>query len=438
MEYFRKAAALAHHPSDENLRAFLAGPRSLDPLLRRRVVRHLLEECRPCRERLNALDPSGVWRPEPRPAPEDMSRGGEIDYDDVLARAEQTFSLFFAAGRPVQEPPGELLAELAPVAALDGMEETGRRSARRAIPILVKWLSARSHAARYEEPKEMLHWGLMARLAADSCSLEAAGGKRRLADLRARAWGQFGTALRVCGRFREAVEVLASTREYLEAGTGDLALHARFCQQMASLYINQKSLGSAKDLIEEAAEIYEEIGDTQRLASTLVQKAVTLQYQGEPEAVIRLLDRALALLDPIAHPDLVLVARLNRALACVTIDRSDRVLSAFRATRNADRGHRRPALMLRIRWQEAQLLSEIGHLEAAEVMLCSARRGFLEKDLVPEVVAASRDLAGLYRKMGKRSKLEQIVLETQALFFGVPAEAEVLTSLRELERMAAA
>ena len=130
------------------------------------------------------------------------------------------------------------------------------------------------------------------------------------------------------------------------------------------------------------------------------------------------------------------MARLNRTLAYVAIDRSDRVLSSFRATRNADCRHSRPTLRLRAAWQEAQLLSEIGYLEAAEEMLRFARRGFLERNLAPEVVAASRDLVGIYRKLGKWSELEQTVLETQALFFGLPAEAEVLTSLAELERMA--
>jgi len=422
------------HPSAENLRAFLAGHVSLDPLLERRVVRHLLGGCLPCRERLVSMDPSGVWRQEPGPRLA-TSSSIEIDYDVVLARAEQTFSLFFVAGCPVEEPPGELLAELAPAAVSGEPDRLTGRDLRRAISTLVKWLIARSHAARFDDPKEMLHWGLMAHLAADSCSVEAAGGKRRLADLQGRAWGQFGTALRVCGRFREAAEMLASAGDYLAAGTGDLTLRAHYCQQMASLRINQKAFGMAADLTLEAEEICEAIGERQGLADALVQKAITLQYRGEPEAVLPILDRAIALLDPVDDPDLLLVARLNRTLAYVAIDRSDRVLFSFRATRNADCRHSRPTLRLRAAWQEAQILSEIGYLWKQEEMLRAARRGFLERNLAPEVVAASRDLVGIYRKLGKWSEIEQIVLETQALFFGLSAEAEVLTSLAELERM---
>ncbi len=430
---------MAPHPSDENLRVFLEGPRSLDPLLHRRVVRHLLEGCRSCRERLAALDPAGDWW-RVRPVEGEEPERREIDYDDVLARAEQTFSLFMTAGRPVEEPPGVLLAELVPTLEEPSGEpdRPAGRDFRRAIPTLVKWLIARSHAARFDDPRKMLHWGLMAHLAANSCSAAATGGPRWLADLRARAWGQFGTALRVCGRFREAGEVLASAGEYLAVGTGDLTLRAHYCEQMTSLRINQKAFGSAADLTLEAEEICEAIGERQSLVAALMQRAITFHYREDPEAVLPILDRAIALLGPDDDPDLLLVARLNRAHAYVSIDRSARALAEFRAARNTDRGYGRPALRLRTHWQEAQLLGELGHLEAAAEMLCAVRRGFLERNLAPEMVAASRDLASLYRRMGRRAELEETVLETQALFFGIPAEAEVLASLRELERMAVA
>jgi len=417
---------LAHRSSDEELRAFLAGPGRRDPRLRRRVVRRVLAGG-PERER-----PGAHLSPLPR-----LPATGEVDYDDVLARAEQTFSFFFADGRPVEEPPGILLAELVPGAAQPGLGGLARRDRRWAIPMLAKWLILRSHAARYKEPKEMLHWGLMARLAADSCSAQAAGGAPRLADLRARAWGQFGTALRVCGRFREAGEVLKAAQEYLEKGTGDPVLRARFYEQVASLHTHQRAFESARELLEEAQAIYEEIGERHHLASSLLQKAITFQYGGEPELAIRIIDRAVALLDPIADPDLFLVAGGNRAVAYTSIDRPDWAVSSLRELRRAGRGILCSALMLRVSWAEATALSGLGHLEAAEATLRSARRGFIERELAPEVVAASWDLAGLYRKMGRRRELEDTVIETQALYFGLPVETEVRQRLEELGRMAA-
>ncbi len=48
----------------------------------------------------------------------------------------------------------------------------------------------------------------------------------RLADLQTRAWGQYGNALRVCGRPREAAEAFASAQKRRAQGTGDPALRA--------------------------------------------------------------------------------------------------------------------------------------------------------------------------------------------------------------------
>jgi tetratricopeptide (TPR) repeat protein len=420
------------HPSDGELRAFLAGGTARDSRCDQRVVRHLLSRCPSCRARLATLDPEGYWG-RARPAPR-----RPVDYDEVLARAEQTLSLFFIAGRPLEEPPRTLLAELAPAEIRGEQSLQPGIAGSRAIPTLAKWLVAKSHAARFADPKEMLHWGLMAHLAADSCSAEAAGGERRLADLRTRAWGQFGSALRVCGRFREAMEILTTTREYLEAGTGDPTLRARFCEQMATLRICQNDLGSAVDLNDEAEQIYETLVDRQGLASTHVQRAIILLDQAEPEAALRRLDRAIDLLSSTEDPALLLIAQLNRSMAQIPIERPDRVLASFRATFSTDRVFVHPILMLLTCWHEGELLSEVGYFEAAEAKLRAARRGFIARNLTLEVVTATRDLARLYQKTGMRRQLEETLLDTQALYFSIPVEPEVRHLLDELGQMSAA
>ncbi|HTQ81376.1 MAG TPA: hypothetical protein VMM92_15365 [Thermoanaerobaculia bacterium] len=91
--------------------------------------------------------------------------------------------------------------------------------------------------------------------------------------------------------------------------------------------------------------------------------------------------------------------------------------------------------MLRVFWQEGQVLSELGDLDAAESALLAARRGFLQKKLAPEWVAASRDLANLYRRLGRWRDVEQTVLAAQAFFLSAPAEPEVQRSLDELAQL---
>jgi hypothetical protein len=78
----------------------------------------------------------------------------------------------------------------------------------RRLPFLVKWAVSQSHAIRYEDPEQMLLWADLARLFDEDCTPEAAGSRMRCSDLRARAWGQLGNALRVRSLRPEAKSAL--------------------------------------------------------------------------------------------------------------------------------------------------------------------------------------------------------------------------------------
>jgi tetratricopeptide (TPR) repeat protein len=212
--------------------------------------------------------------------------------------------------------------------------------------------------------------------------------------------------LRVCGRFVEAGDLLAAAEASIASGTGDLALRARLFSLFGSLEVARGSSRSAIEILGESARIYEQIGEEEDLASSLIQQATAVQYSGEPERSLRLLDRALSLIDPAESPDLLLIARLNRARFSIDVEPSERALSSFLAVRKSHPGFGGSALLLRAAWQEGQMLAEVGSLESAEAALLAARRGYIVKGLAPEVLWVSRDLAAVYRRQGDWPRLE--------------------------------
>src|SRR5919206_3476936 len=207
------------HPKLEDLEGLLCGTsRSASPASKSLVVRHLLSDCPICRERLITLH-----RDSPRLAQLLRSEGEEpagtaamrspdaYDYGNAFsAAARAVFALLAPEDQGAGSPP-DVLAELD---ALPADERVRRVSTGGpfANPALIDVLINRSHEARYRDADEMLHFATLARLAADRCSPADEGNGLRLADLQARAWGQYGNALRVSGKPREAEEAFATAQ----------------------------------------------------------------------------------------------------------------------------------------------------------------------------------------------------------------------------------
>jgi tetratricopeptide (TPR) repeat protein len=417
------------HLTSDEIESLLGG--SADPALRNRALSHLLPHSRcSCLVRFKAMNRGGWHGQQVLSAIQELAPPPvtKHDYDAVFDRVEASFALFLSDGQPVQEPPGVVLAELAPLPSGEKGADAVSPGSRMAIPFLTKWLIARSHAVRHEAPGEMLHWALMARLAADSCSVEVAGSPGRLADLQARAWGQLGNALRVCGRYVEAGDLLETAEASISSGTGDLALRAQLFSLFGSLHTARGDFHDAIEILRESARIYEKIGEEECLASSLVQQATAVHYSGEPERSLHLLDRALSLIQPARSPDLLLAARLNRARFSIAIDPPDCALSSFLAVRKLRPGLRCSTLLLRATWQEGQMFGEVGYLESAEAALLQARGGYIEKGLAPEVLAVSCDLISLYRRRGDWPRLEQTILSTREVLSKGRVEPEMLSS----------
>jgi tetratricopeptide (TPR) repeat protein len=382
------------------------------------LVRHLLARCAPCRENLATVS----------------KRTRSFDYGNAFAVAERSLSAYFSQGQPSAVSPETLFSTLSALPAEEQAERVASEP-RYAHPSFVRHLIDASHAVRYQDPAGMLHLADLARVAAEACTAEAAGSAARLADLRAQAWRQYGNALRVLGRLREAEEALDSAQRLLAMGTHDPLLRARLCTQMFSLRYFQRRFDEAIELAEEAGQIYRELDVVDALASTLVQKAIAALYSGEAEDAVRTLNQAIPLIDPEGDPHLLLAACHNLVRCYIDLGRPEQALSIYFETRDLYKKFNDPLIRLRVAWQEGQLLRDLGHLKAAESLLLQARQGFVERDLLYDAAQISLDLAAVYVKIQAEAELKQTVSETIPIFRALGVDREVLALLLQLEQL---
>ncbi len=432
---------LRDHPSPSDFEGFLRNASEPGHTTRNaRVLRHLLASCRVCRGRLEALGWSAsrldrlIYLPGKADGRETRERGG-YNYDQAFARTERIIEDFLAEPRPSPVRVEQLLEELklVPREQQISLLESDDRFA---VPQLVDLFIERSHSTRYDDPEAMRHWALLAQSAASRSAAEALGSETRLADLRARAWGQYGNALRVNGLLREAESAMATSRRYLAAGTGDPLLKAKILEQSASLSMFQRRFEEAVTGLTEAAELHRMLGDSHALARALVQKSLVLLYSHESDQAIVLLNQAIPMIDHESDPHLLLVACHNLMMCFIDLGQPERALSIYQESQDLYREFSDSLIRLRAGWQEGQLLQHLGHLKAAEEALLRARQGFQERGLMYEVAVVCLDLAAVYVKLKSLEDLKETVTVALPIFRGLGVDRDALAALLQLQQVA--
>jgi tetratricopeptide (TPR) repeat protein len=434
---------LQNHPTIEDLEGFLRNASRPGHAARNaKILRHLLGDCQVCHDRLSLMGWPGsrlerlVYLPgSAEELKSRQTRKTGYNYDRAFTLAEQVIEGFLVMAPLPRISPEALLAELdrIPVGRqLQLVEEDERFAA----PQLVQPLVQRSHEARYADPESMLHWASLARSIASRSAAEAAGSAARLSDLRGRAWGHYGNALRVNGRLREAETAMVTARAYLEAGTGDPAVKARLFEQVASLHTFQRRFEAAIAALAGAAEIYRQLGETHAFARTLVTQAIACLLDGSAEGAVGLLNQAIPLIDHEGDPHLLLAACHNLVRCYIDLDQPERALSIYSESRDLYKEFGDSLILLRAGWQEGQLLRDLGHLRAAETALLRARQGFLDRNLMYEVAVVCLDLAALYVKLKDVEDLRETVTATVPIFRALGVDREALASLLQLQQVA--
>ncbi|PYQ57040.1 MAG: hypothetical protein DMF53_23755, partial [Acidobacteria bacterium] len=285
------------HLEEIEVERFLGG--DLSPEEQRKVVRHLLKDCRPCRARLASLSEVLFQAEDLR---EDARGVQSFSYDTALARAASKARRYQARYRKERE----LLEQALNTAPPDVKE--GEEIHWRAFEALKGWsrvevLLRLSFEERYRDPQRMLLLALAARLAAEGLN-SAELGPGLVADFQVRAWAELGNAYRVNEQFDWAETALDHALGLLEDGTGDILLLARLADLEASLRTDQRRLDDAIDLLEVVYDLYYRAGDLHLAGRALMSKGVATHYSGQPREAVYLLQEGLKLIDSTRDPQL--------------------------------------------------------------------------------------------------------------------------------------
>jgi tetratricopeptide (TPR) repeat protein len=424
------------HPTPEALEGFVLG--QLSPLEMRDVARHLLTGCPECQEVT-----TGLWEQDEEI--EDIytlalaevgeARGNETGeaeledgYDPVLDRV---FERVVAAESVVVEQrvsADRLFEELLQVPTERRrllLVNCGRFRNR----ILCERLIEESYEARFDDSRLSVDLAGLATALVDCLRVEDCGGREAFDSLQARAWAYLGNAFRINFDFASAEQALGKAERLLEEGSVAFLDRARVLTLVASLYTDRRSFAEAGHRLDRAVILYKKLGQWNLLGRTLLQKAVVCGLAGDSEGEMRLLRRALDLIDPQDDPRVFLAARHNLITA---LNESGRSREAF-----ALLFHTRPLYLkagdrmnlLKLRWLEGAVALGLQRIEQAEAAFREVRQAFIELGLSYDVALVSLDLAGTYTLQGRAVDVRDLAEETLTIFQAHNIHREALAAL---------
>ncbi len=395
---------MKHHMTDGDLVRWDSA--SLDHAALCRLIRHFLAVCPECRSRYGDELICRFERLPDDSIPEPLV---PVDYDAAIDAALEGALYWFGRQGAGAPSPGE----------------PADRSAERCGVSRIEDLLARSFAARYRDPKEMLLLANLAQIAAANLDPMELG-PERTADLQARTWGELANAHRVNDDFRSALEALNRAATLREIGSGDRLIRARLTELYASYLNSTRYFDEACEILGAVEKLYREAGDFHLAGRALVVRGIYERHRGEPHAACRLFELGLRDLNVDRDPELILTARqsyIATLVDCGEYRRARRELFTS-GLRQALAGQ--PLHLLKIAWTEGEILKGLGERERAEAAFLEARKGFLERGQRFRAGLVGLDLVALYLeevRHGEAALLAQEIFQSLRAL-GVAREAE--------------
>ena len=255
------------------------------------------------------------------------------------------------------------------------------------------------------------------------------------ADVRCKALAYLGNSLRLTGKLREAEDNLMAALNGLDRGMGNLGLRARVLELLAELHRAQRRLPQALAEAREAKELYQQLGDSRKVAMTVLVHSSILAERGATALAIQQLEALLSSVPRSVMGDTIFwAARQN---LCHALVEGDRLWEARRELKDVKRWARRagtPLIAARILWVEALLTAHEGDSTGATLRLKHVRDVFLSNGLPYDAALACLDLAALYLRQGRFEAAQELAAVLAPVFRATGIHREALVSLRLVTR----
>ena len=249
----------------------------------------------------------------------------------------------------------------------------------------------------HSSPVEAVRWASAAVTVAERAepSLNQAYARTVWADVKARAWAYLANGYRIGGDLHAADGALATSRRFLEKGTGTLEVRAEVRSLEGSLRRGQRRFDDSWSAAFEAERIYQTIGIEEAAASAVLVGSSALAEAGKIERAIRKLQRSLSRLPKHALGGRTHFGLLqNLAWRLTEADRPEQAARLLPEVRQLSAQLvAEPLTHARIQWLEARIHGLLGQPRLAEAAFRDLKRVFLDARSPYDAALASLDLA---------------------------------------------
>lgn len=292
-------------------------------------------------------------------------------------------------------------------------------------------LLARSWAVRFADPILMIYFASVADHVAGRFDPRGHG-RKRVADLQARALGELANAYRVADDLQSAREHFGRAYARSQEGTGDPYLRARLLDLEASLLGTKREFGLALVRLKVLFRIYRDLGERHLAGRTLITCALYTSYSGFTEQAQGFNGMGLSLIDRRRDPLLSKAATHNHLLFLVDLGRFAQAKRFLFENRTflVERGQ---ITDLKLRWVEGRISYGMGELVSAEIAFTETRSGLSGAGMSFHESLLALELAAVYLKQDRVEEAEREVIVAREIFRAVEVYREFLGSVIFLE-----